>query len=101
MWFFISRRSLWCGNPIRIRLQTISTNIMGTAHVMEAVRKTPSVRAVVGITSDKCYQNKEWDWPYREVDRLGGFDPYSASKACAEIVSAAYRSSYFPTDRTA
>jgi len=80
-------------------LGTISTNIIGTAHVMEAVRNTSSVRAVVGITSDKCYQNQEWAWPYREVDTLGGFDPYSASKACAEIVSAAYRSSYFPADR--
>jgi CDP-glucose 4,6-dehydratase len=79
-------------------LETISTNIMGTANLMDAVRKTPSVRAVVGITSDKCYQNKEWDWAYREIDPLGGFDPYSASKACAEIVSAAYRSSYFQVE---
>jgi CDP-glucose 4,6-dehydratase len=78
---------------------TISTNILGTAHVMEAIRNTSSVRAVVGITSDKCYQNQEWAWPYREVDTLGGYDPYSASKACAEIVSAAYRSSYFPVDK--
>ncbi len=80
-------------------LGTISTNIIGTAHVMEAIRNTSSVRAVVGITSDKCYQNKEWVWPYREEDTLGGHDPYSASKACAEIVSAAYRSSYFPVDK--
>ncbi len=80
-------------------LGTISTNIIGTAHVMEAVRNTSSVRAVVGITSDKCYENREWIWPYREVDTLGGYDPYSASKACAEIVSAAFRSSFFPADR--
>lgn len=80
-------------------LRTYSTNVMGTVHVLEAVRKTASVRAVVCITSDKCYQNQEWIWPYRETDTLGGFDPYSSSKACAEIVCAAYRSSYFPVNR--
>jgi CDP-glucose 4,6-dehydratase len=80
-------------------LVTYATNIMGTAHVMEAVRRTPSVRAVVCITSDKCYQNQEWVWPYRETDPLGGYDPYSASKACAELVVAASRSSYFPEHR--
>jgi CDP-glucose 4,6-dehydratase len=72
---------------------------MGTAHVLEAVRKTSSVRAVVCVTSDKCYQNQEWVWPYRESDTLGGFDPYSSSKACAEIVCSAYRSSFFPVNR--
>ncbi len=81
-------------------LGTYATNIMGTAHVLEAVRKAPSVRAVVVVTTDKCYQNREWVWPYRETDRLGGFDPYASSKACAEIVSAAYRTSFFPADRT-
>jgi len=80
-------------------LSTYSTNIMGTAHVLEAVRKTPSVRAVVCITTDKCYQNLEWVWPYRESDALGGHDPYSSSKACAEIVTAAYRSSFFPVSQ--
>jgi CDP-glucose 4,6-dehydratase len=79
-------------------LGTYSTNVMGTAHVLEAVRKTSSVRAVVCVTSDKCYQNQEWDWPYRETDTLGGFDPYSSSKACSEIVCAAYRSSFFNRD---
>ena len=79
-------------------LGTYSTNIMGTAHVMEAVRKTSSVRAVVCVTTDKCYQNREWVWPYRETDPLGGFDPYSSSKACAEIVCAAYRTSFFSMD---
>jgi len=79
-------------------LETYATNVMGTAHVMEAVRKTPSVRAVVCITTDKCYQNQEWIWPYRETDALGGYDPYSSSKACAEILSAAYRSSFFPVE---
>lgn len=78
---------------------TYGTNIMRTVHVMEAIRKTPSVRAVVCVTTDKCYQNREWVWPYRENDPLGGYDPYAYSKACAEIVSAAYRSSFFPIDR--
>ena len=78
---------------------TYSTNVMGTVHLMEAIRKTPSVRAVVCVTTDKCYQNQEWIWPYRETDPLGGYDPYASSKACAEIVSAAYRSSFFPTGR--
>ena len=76
-------------------LGTYATNVMGTAHVLEAVRRTPSVRAVVIVTTDKCYENREWVWPYRETDALGGHDPYSSSKACAEIVSAAYRSSFF------
>ena len=80
-------------------LGTYATNLMGTAHVFEATRKTPSVRAVVCVTTDKCYQNQEWVWPYRETDPLGGHDPYSSSKACAEILSAAYRSSFFPADR--
>jgi CDP-glucose 4,6-dehydratase len=78
---------------------TYGTNVMGTVHLMEAVRKTSSVRAVVCVTTDKCYQNQDWIWPYRETDPLGGFDPYASSKACAEIVSAAYRSSFFPIDR--
>jgi len=80
-------------------LGTYSTNVMGTAHVLEAVRKTPSVRAVVCVTTDKCYQNQEWVWPYRETDPLGGYDPYASSKACSEIVSAAFRSSFFPPER--
>ena len=79
-------------------LGTYATNVMGTANVLEAIRHTPSVRAVVSITTDKCYENREWVWPYRETDPLGGYDPYSSSKACAEIVCAAYRSSFFPTN---
>jgi CDP-glucose 4,6-dehydratase len=75
---------------------TFETNVMGTARVLDAVRRTPSVRAVVSVTTDKCYENKEWLWGYRETDPLGGYDPYSSSKACAEIVSAAFRQSYFP-----
>ncbi|SNS77502.1 CDP-glucose 4,6-dehydratase [Granulicella rosea] len=74
---------------------TYETNVIGTARVLDAVRRTPSVRAVVSVTTDKVYENREWSWPYRETDRLGGYDPYSSSKACAELVTAAYRSSYF------
>jgi CDP-glucose 4,6-dehydratase len=78
---------------------TYATNVMGTVHLLEAVRKTSSVRAVVCVTTDKVYRNQEWVWPYRETDPLGGYDPYASSKACAEIVSAAYRDSFFPLDR--
>ena len=80
-------------------LETYATNVMGTAHVLEAVRKSSSVRGVVSVTTDKCYENKEWIWPYRENDPLGGYDPYSSSKACAELVCASYRSAFFPVDR--
>lgn len=82
-------------------LGTYAVNVMGTAHVLEAVREVPTVRAVVCITTDKCYQNREWVWPYRENDPLGGYDPYSSSKACSEIVAAAYRSSFFPVEHLA
>ena len=74
---------------------TFETNAMGTLNILEAVRKTPSVRAVVCITSDKCYRNDEWVWGYREQDHLGGDDPYSASKGCAEIVAHSYFKSFF------
>ncbi len=76
-------------------IETIATNVLGTATLLEAVRQAPSVRAVVVITTDKCYENREWVWGYRETDPLGGHDPYSASKAAAEIVTAAWRSSFF------
>jgi CDP-glucose 4,6-dehydratase len=76
-------------------VETYSTNVMGTVHLLEAVRSTPSVRAVVNVTSDKCYENKEWVWGYRESEPMGGFDPYSNSKGCAELVTAAYRNSFF------
>jgi len=78
-------------NPV----ETYATNVMGTVHVLEAVRNTPGVKAVVNITTDKCYENREWVWGYRETEPMGGFDPYSNSKGCAELVSAAYRSSFF------
>lgn len=80
---------------------TFSTNVLGTANVLQAVRHTPSVRVAVCITSDKCYENSEWVWGYRENDRMGGHDPYSASKGCAELVISAFRDSYFPPDRIA
>jgi len=80
-------------------VETYSTNVMGTVHLLEAVRQTPSVRAVVNVTTDKCYENREWDWGYRENEPMGGFDPYSSSKGCAELVSAAYRNSYFNADK--
>jgi CDP-glucose 4,6-dehydratase len=76
-------------------LLTYETNVMGTANLLEAIRGCESVRSVVVITTDKCYDNKEWPWGYRENESLGGYDPYSSSKACAEIVTAAYRSSFF------
>ncbi|MCJ2081436.1 CDP-glucose 4,6-dehydratase [Methylobacterium sp. J-090] len=75
-------------------LATYATNVMGTAHVLEAVRATPSVRAVVVVTSDKAYANREWPYGYRETEALGGHDPYSSSKACAELVTSAYRASF-------
>ncbi len=84
-------------NPV----ETYSTNVMGTVHVLEAVRNTSSVQAVVNITTDKCYENREWVWGYRENEPMGGFDPYSNSKGCAELVSAAYRSSFFNADKYA
>ncbi len=76
-------------------LETYQTNVMGTANLLEAVRSCDDTRVVVNVTSDKCYQNNEWPWSYREIDALGGHDPYSSSKACSEIVCAAFRSSYF------
>lgn len=79
-------------------LATLHTNIMGTAHVLEACRLTSSVRSVVIITSDKCYRNNEWVWGYRENDPMGGYDPYSASKGCAELITASYIKSFFSYD---
>jgi CDP-glucose 4,6-dehydratase len=75
---------------------TFGTNVMGTVNLLEAVRAVPEVRAVVLVTTDKCYENREWPWGYREDEALGGHDPYAGSKACAELVAAAYRRSFFP-----
>lgn len=76
-------------------IETYSTNVMGTVNVLEAVRRVGGVRAVVAVTSDKCYENKEWVHPYRESDPMGGHDPYSSSKGCSELVISAYSRSYF------
>lgn len=78
-------------NPV----ETYATNVMGTVHLLEAVRSTPGIKAVVNVTTDKCYENREWVWGYRENEPMGGYDPYSNSKGCAELVSSAYRSSFF------
>ena len=76
-------------------VETYSTNVMGTVHLLEAVRHTPSIKTVVVVSTDKCYENKEWSWGYRENDPMGGRDPYSNSKSCSELVTMAYRNSYF------
>ena len=78
-------------NPV----ETYATNVMGTVHVLESARSVDSVRATVVVTTDKCYENKEWVWGYRENEAMGGHDPYSNSKGCAELVTSAYRQSYF------
>jgi CDP-glucose 4,6-dehydratase len=84
-------------NPV----ETYATNVMGTVHVLESIRNVDSVRAAVIVTTDKCYQNKEWAWGYRENEPMGGYDPYSNSKGCAELVTSAYRQSYFPVEKYA
>lgn len=78
-------------NPV----ETYATNVMGTVHLLEAIRQAEGVRVVVNITSDKCYENREWVWGYRENEPMGGYDPYSSSKGCAELVASAYRNSFF------
>jgi CDP-glucose 4,6-dehydratase len=80
-------------NPV----ETYATNVMGTVHVLECARSIASIRATVVVTTDKCYENKEWVWGYRENEPMGGYDPYSNSKGCAELVTSAYRQSYFST----
>ncbi|MGP8215336.1 MAG: CDP-glucose 4,6-dehydratase [Bacteroidia bacterium] len=75
--------------------ETFSTNVMGTLNVFEACRKANTVNAIVNVTSDKCYENREWIWGYRENDAMGGYDPYSASKGCAELLTASFRNSFF------
>ena len=76
-------------------IETYETNVIGTLKVLEICKKTTSVKAIINVTSDKCYDNKEWIWGYRENDAMGGFDPYSSSKGCAELLASAYRNSYF------
>ena len=81
-------------NPVK----TFETNVIGTVNAFEACRQTDSVKAIVNITSDKCYENREWIWGYRENDPIGGHDPYSASKGCAELITASYQKSFFPLE---
>jgi len=82
-------------NPV----ETYATNVMGTVHLFDAIRQMSGIKAVVNVTSDKCYENREWVWGYRENEAMGGYDPYSNSKGCSELVTAAFRSSYFnPAD---
>lgn len=76
-------------------VETYATNVMGTLHILEAIRTSKSVRAAVMVTTDKCYENREWEWGYREIEPMGGHDPYSSSKGCAELLIASYRDSYF------
>lgn len=76
-------------------METYTTNIIGTVALLEAVRQTKSIKAVVNVTSDKCYENREWLYGYRENEAMGGFDPYSSSKGCAELITASYRQSFF------
>ena len=79
-------------------VETYATNVMGTVHVLDAARRSPAARVVINVTSDKCYENREWLWGYREDEPMGGHDPYSNSKGCAELVTAAFRSSYSDSD---
>jgi len=76
-------------------METYAINVMGTVHLLEACRHTKSVKAIVNVTTDKCYENREWHWGYRENEPMGGYDPYSNSKGCSELVTSSYRSSYF------
>lgn len=75
-------------------VETYAVNVMGTLNLLEAVRQTSGIKALVNVTTDKCYENREWEKPYQETEPLGGFDPYSSSKACSELITAAYRSSF-------
>lgn len=76
-------------------VETYETNVLGTVHLLDAIRQVPGVRSVVIVTTDKCYENREWDWGYRENEAMGGYDPYSSSKGCAELVTSAFRNSFF------
>jgi CDP-glucose 4,6-dehydratase len=82
-------------------VDTYTTNVIGTVNVLEAARKCQNLKAIVSVTTDKCYENKEWDWGYRENESMGGSDPYSSSKGCAELVTSAYRRSFFSSEGTA
>lgn len=85
------------GESYRDPVRTYETNVMGTVNVLESIRQCASVKSAVFVTTDKCYENREWPWRYRECDRLGGYDPYASSKACDELIVAAYNTSFFQT----
>ena len=78
-------------------VETFSTNVMGVVNLFEACRTEPAVRAVLNVTTDKCYENREWHWGYRENEAMGGFDPYSSSKGCSELITSSFRNSFFNT----
>jgi CDP-glucose 4,6-dehydratase len=82
-------------------VDTYTTNVIGTVNVLEAARKCPNLKAIVSVTTDKCYENKEWEWGYRENEPMGGHDPYSSSKGCAELVTSAYKRSFFSSKDSA
>ena len=82
-------------------VDTYTTNVIGTVNVLEAARKCSNLKSIISVTTDKCYENKEWDWGYRESEPMGGHDPYSSSKGCAELVTSAYRRSFFSSKNTA
>ena len=82
-------------------VDTYTTNVIGTVNVLEAARKCKNLKAIVSVTTDKCYENKEWEWGYRENEPMGGHDPYASSKGCAELVTSAYRRSFFSAEHTA
>ncbi|UCE95026.1 MAG: CDP-glucose 4,6-dehydratase [Flavobacteriaceae bacterium] len=82
-------------------IETYSTNVMGTVNLFEGIRASEKVKAIINVTTDKCYENREWLWGYREIDRIGGHDPYSNSKACSELVTDSYRRSYFDKENYA
>jgi CDP-glucose 4,6-dehydratase len=96
--FHLAAQSL-VGPSYQDPVGTYRTNVMGTLHLLEACRTVSSLRAVLVVTSDKCYENREWVWPYREIDPMGGHDPYSSSKACAELAIASWRRSFFSAER--
>lgn len=85
----------------RVPVETYATNVMGTVHVLEAARQCSHLKAIVNVTTDKCYENREWVWGYRENEPMGGHDPYSNSKGCSELVTSAYRNSFFDSPDTA
>ena len=82
-------------------IETYTTNVIGTVNVLEAARSCSKLKVIISVTTDKCYENKEWVWGYREDEPMGGHDPYSSSKGCAELVTSAYKKSFFNTDDTA